>query len=164
MNTRLYRILLVTLVTSCAGKLRDHHGEGVIQNLAGDTLTLFAEYPDCGEWGGHREIFKIYNKSRNDLWITYTRDTVDCDADVNVRRLTITTSFKLTQQQQEHIVSYIHKMLDENFKETLPPQAGEHYTIFTKDTGLRIENHVSAHQGFAALRQEPMPDRVTPGT
>jgi hypothetical protein len=58
----------------------------------GDTLRLFTQYADCGEWGGHHEHLKVF--LANELVLEYTKDTVSCENDDpdSLRRLLIRKS------------------------------------------------------------------------
>ncbi len=129
---------------------------GQIRNLwRTDTLTLFARYDECGEWGGHIETFKIYNKSNTDLWFDYRRDTVDCSGDIHGSRKWINNfSDKLTNDNQKKIIEYIHDMLDESFKEKFIMHSGQYFSISNSDSTIIIANYVPRHEGFLKLRRQ----------
>lgn len=121
-----------------------------------DTLTLFARYKECGEWGGHTELFKIYQKEKNEIWADYKKDTVYCNEE-RVHKLIYTRTIKLTQESQELVIQYIHDVVNKNFQPNeIISNAGEYYSIISSDSSLVISYYTIHYDGFDKLR-----DRIT---
>jgi len=76
-------------------------------------------YPDCGEFGGHNEIVKIFREKV--LHYLYTKDTVTCeDDDPNkFRKLKFSKKEQLSHVDIKLIENYIHavyrKSKEENY-------------------------------------------------
>ena len=134
---------------------------GQINNLwRTDTLTLFAEFDECGEWGGHSEIFKIYTKSDTpmtssaDLWFDYKRDSVDCSGDPNKnRKWVFKFSGRLTNEDQKKVIKYVHNLLDNSLSNKRPPtHSGQYYSVFNSDSTIVISNYGPPVEEFLSLR------------
>lgn len=42
-------------------------------------LIIYANFDECGEWGGHKERFEIFAKKNQAFYAKYTRTKVDCE-------------------------------------------------------------------------------------
>lgn len=71
-----FAILLLILFISCSKSSNINYSFDNILSYK-DTLFIKSRFADCGEWGGHNEIIKIYfEKEKTKL--TYTKYKVDC--------------------------------------------------------------------------------------
>jgi len=135
-----------------------------INNLwSSDTLTLYANFDECGEWGGHIEIFKLYNKSEsflasdNDLWFEYKRDSVYCPVDpYKSREWIYRFTDKLTNDDQTKVIEYIHDLLNNSISnsERLRSHSGHYYSAYTSDSTIMISNFGPPIEGFQRLRAQ----------
>jgi hypothetical protein len=171
-RTITFSLLLTTLLFSCndrqtnkiQNEVTDPRTEkfGQIRNLwRTDTLTLYARFDECGEWGGHIEVFKLYSKSESpttsseNLWFDYKRDSVDCSNPYENRSWTYSFTDKLTYDDQEKVIEYIHDLLNNSINtENLPRPSGQYYSVFTGDSTLIISNYGPPIVGFQKLKTQ----------
>jgi hypothetical protein len=148
-------LILVTAwtVINCATKSGDRDGH-LINNLGRtDTLTLFAQYSECGEWGGHQESLRIYRGDDDELWTIYQRDTITtCQGPIrNNRRVLITRTLKLTKDNQRAIIRYMHDLLDRSLEAETPSHAGEHFSVRRNDSKFVISRTIHGYREFDKL-------------
>jgi hypothetical protein len=119
-----------------------------------DTLTLYAEYEECGEWGGHRETFKIFKKDNGGLWAKYKKDTLtSCDPYLGRnRKITKEQKIKLTEGNQEKITNYIRDLLDGTLEETPLGNSAEQFRIYNTDSTILILRFAHGYKEFDRLR------------
>lgn len=147
-------ILIITgTVISCSTKKVDQ-GERLIGNIGRtDTLTLYAQYSECGEWGGHQESLKIYRGDDEELWTMYQRDTVtSCEGPIeNNRTVLIQRTVKLTEDNQRTIIHYMHNLLDRSLEVEVPSHSGEYFSIRRNDSRFIISRTVLGYEEFDKL-------------
>jgi hypothetical protein len=126
-----------------------------------DTLTLYARFDECGEWGGHTEVFKLYTKSESpatsseNLWFDYKRDSVDCSNPYESRNWIYGFSDKLTDGDQKRVIEYIHELLNNSINtENIPFRSGQYYSVYTTDSTIMISNNGAPIDGFQKLRRQ----------
>src|SRR5690606_16919701 len=74
-----------------------------------DTLKLTAHFSECGEFGGHKEVFSIHKNYKKEYFLKYTRDSIDldCPPDFDDKRIYVKdTTFKMTENQVMRIRKY----------------------------------------------------------
>jgi len=119
-----------------------------------DTLTLYAQYKECGEWGGHTEVFKIYKKDKKEMWANYKKDSANCDGPIS-RKVIYEKSLKLTPENQAVIIHYMHDLLDLSFaNDPAISNSGEYYSVISSDSSLVISHYTPHFSGFATLRDK----------
>lgn len=124
-------------------------------------MTLYAQFDECGEWGGHIEVFKLYSKSESptasseNIWFDYKRDSVDCSNPYENGIWTYSLSDKLTDDGQKKVIEYIHDLLN-NFinTENLPRPSGQYYSVYTRDSTLLISSYGPPVDGFQKLKTQ----------
>jgi len=164
--------LLIILLGSCNGRQTSKieteiteprtETSALIRNLSRtDTLTLYARFDECGEWGGHIEIFKLFSKSETpttsseNLWFDYRRDSVDCSNPYEKRNWTYIFTDKLTEDDQKKVIEYIHNLLDNSINtENLPLPSGQYYSVFTRDSTIMISNYGEPLDSFQKLKND----------
>ena len=167
-----FLLLLTTLLFGCndrqTNKIQNEVTEprtekfGQIRNLwRTDTLTLYARFDECGEWGGHVEVFKLFSKSESyttsseNLWFEYKRDSVDCSNPYENRSWAYSFTDKLTDYDQEKVIEYIHDLLNKSINtENSPMHSGQYYSVFTRDSTLVISNYGPPVDGFQKLKKQ----------
>ena len=83
-----------------------------------DTLVLTASFSDCGEFGGHSEIFKIFSKGES-YYANYVKDSIgpDCPYPVNENKIIVVdTTFMLTVKDEKHVVNYLKNLFKRSLK------------------------------------------------
>jgi hypothetical protein len=121
----------------------------------GDTLTLYAEYADCGEWGGHMEKLYVTN-TENILWISFYKDTVSCDNEPNVSRKKIIEKSKILETNERNkVVKYINKFLvDSKIEQETWSNASNYFKIINKDSTFEFVDRKMSWKEFRILRDE----------
>jgi len=121
----------------------------------GDTLTLFAEYADCGEWGGHIEKLFV-TKRGSDFWITFYKDTVSCKDDPNNNRKKIIEKSKLLATgDKKQIIEYINNLLIECRKvPILISNASNNFRLINKDTSFQYNDYTMEWKEFSRLKNK----------
>lgn len=126
-----------------------------LDNLRGsDTLVLMGRFADCGEWGGHREVIKIF-RQENGLLATYERDTVKCpDPSYFDRRIVERLSGELDQAKQQRVVAYLQELTERTFYDEGISNAGDSYTATRERMGLELvyRNYHQDWKRFAELK------------
>ncbi|HXB42354.1 MAG TPA: hypothetical protein VNZ49_17580 [Bacteroidia bacterium] len=130
----------------------------LIVNLKqGDTLALFAEFADCGEWGGHRENIIIVKKD-NDLLATYYKDTVDCDSlpinSLNLKRKNVVEKSKLlTSTDRNRIIKYIDNLkIACKKKESPQSNSANSFRLYSKGVLMWYTNWQKDWKEFTKLK------------
>ena len=121
----------------------------------GDTLTLFAEFADCGEWGGHIE--KVYlTKKENNLWVTFYKDTVSCDNDPDAtRKKCIENSKVLETADRNKVIEYIDSFIIASKTEQMPlSNASNYFKIISRDSTLKFIDWKMDWKEFNKMRQK----------
>lgn len=113
-----------------------HH----LPNLGIDTLKLKASYSECGEWGGHREMIKIYmsdevNGTERDFtkWsgpfaAEFWLDTIGCSYRPD-RRYFLVEQTELTSQQEALVIKYMQGVIYPSLQYHPPMHSGNVYSI-----------------------------------
>jgi len=126
--------LILSTVISCTESRID---SPLLDNLTPkDTVTLFAQYSECGEWGGHIE--KIYlTKEEDQLRATLYKDTMVCVSgpDFGKRTKLPETSKVLTIKERNKVIRYIDTFFVATKLHEFPDaNASYHFQILTKDS------------------------------
>lgn len=118
-----------------------------------DTLTLYAQYSECGEWGGHQEWLRIYRGEDDELWAVYQRDTVvTCQGPIQHNRKPLTPRMiLLTEDHRGAILRYMHDLLDRSLETDMPQGYGEHFSVRRSDARLVISRTIPGYRAFDDL-------------
>ena len=113
-------------------------------NFIGDTLYIKGRFMECGEFGGHMEISKIYIKE-NDFYLTYKKYFADCSKIKEnygepPQTLVQTITKVLFNKEKLLIRQYFHQLIDAKFREPSPMHAG--YLFEIKKTNNSINLYV----------------------
>ena len=116
-------------------------------NFLGDTLYIKGRFTECGEWGGHLELSKIYYKD-NEFYFTYQKFFPDCSRtkENNGEPPQTLNSFitkKLSGREKSLIYKYCHQLLDAKFSEPAPTHSGYIFEVRNKDGGMYISVYTS---------------------
>ena len=113
-----YLLLIVLATFSCSNST---DSSAYNPNRGGtflrDTLELRAHFADCGEWGGHHEIFEVVQvKLKHEFSYKYTRDTIDCpNPQLSTRRIVERREGSLSYAQWKLIEKYLGNLLNKSF-------------------------------------------------
>lgn len=127
-----------------------------LDNLRGrDTLILRGHFADCGEWGGHHEVIRIYRQD-NVLHATYERDTVKCpDPSYFNRRIVESLEGQLDPSKEKRVVAYLQGLTERTFLDEGISHAGDVYVATREDMGFELvyRNYSQNWNGFAELKR-----------
>ena len=78
-----------------------------------DTLKIFVEFSECGEWGGHSESIYLRRNEKNEILARLRIDSVSCDTDdVDKSRVVILEKQKiLNDKDEQQIILFIKNLL-----------------------------------------------------
>lgn len=112
------------------------------QNFLGDTLFIKAQYVECGEFGGHTEVSKIYI-DKNEFYISYEKFSADCKTlrgnfGKPKQTLINTVTKKLLDKDKQFIKKFFHQLVDEKFIEPAPMHVGYIFEMKKSDNTLNL--------------------------
>ena len=113
-----------------------------IDNFRGDTLYLNTQFMECGEWGGHKELSKVF-LSGKDFYINYQKFDADCNSikrnkGIPVQKLIKSITKKISANEKLLIYNYVHQLLDAKFQESPGFNAGTIFQVVLSDNNLNI--------------------------
>ncbi|PZR18239.1 MAG: hypothetical protein DI539_16530 [Flavobacterium psychrophilum] len=151
---RQFLILIIAGITlSCSTKNGNEDGRLINHLGRTDTLTLYAQYSECGEWGGHQESLKIYRGNDDVLWTIYQSDTLNtCEGPIENNRIALAPrTIKLTEGNQQAIIRYMNDLLDHSLDAEMPSHSGEYFSIRLNDSELVTSRTVHGYKTFDKL-------------
>jgi len=137
---------LLAVIVVCSGFNVDQGDNDTLQSIDyGDTLYLEHESAKCGEWGGDREVIKIYRISKfdNNLLASYTIITMDC-ADLTRRAKLQVQKVKLTIEDKRLAEDCILELIKNKLRrQSFLAHSGIHNTIRLSDSSLIVNDYPS---------------------
>lgn len=112
------------------------------ENFVGDTLFIKTRFMECGEWGGHLELTKVYLKD-DEFYATYHKYSADCNSIRSnngqpVQTLVKIISKKLLDRDKIQICRYFHQLVDAKIREPAPMHAGYIFEISKTDKSINL--------------------------
>jgi len=106
-----------------------------------DTIFIYAKFSECGEWGGHKEIIKVYLKDTI-YFANYIKYDTDCDqmdqyGILPLKKVTDTV-VNLTKSAEDAINKYCHQLLNAKINEISPGHAGNIFILQNAEETLKI--------------------------
>ena len=148
-------VLVGLFMFSCSQRTTEKTDSG-LDNLRGsDTLVLIGRFADCGEWGGHHEVIKVYRRD-NALRATYERDTVKCpDPSYFNRRIVERSEARVDPSMEQHIVAYLKDLAERSFVDEGLNNAGDAFVATREGMGLELvcRNYNQNWKGFVDLKR-----------
>ena len=97
---------------------------------------------ECGEWGGHLELSKIYLKD-NEFYINYQKFSADCNSikenNGKPRQIFVKTlNRKLLNKDKQLVRQYFHQLIDAKFRELSPMNAGYIFEIKNSNKSINL--------------------------
>ena len=118
-------------------------------NLGFDTLSLSANYSECGEWGGHREKIYVYMsgearkespdpaKWQGPLHATWLLDTIGCSYRDD-RKYVEQATIQLTSVQEAAILKYAQELTVRSLRSNWPVHGGNAFSLRYDKSYIRI--------------------------
>ena len=93
-------------------------------NFSNDTLYIKTQFMECGEWGGHLELSRIFLKD-NQFYINYQKFSADCNSinennDRPTQTLIKTLNKKLVNKDKQLVRKYFQQLVDAKLRQTSP--------------------------------------------
>lgn len=108
-------------------------------------LILYANFDECGEWGGHNETFEIFAKEDKEFYAKYKRTKVDCDkigalyGKPEFQQPYVDKEIKLAAKQKIAINNYLEQLIRSKIKEGFSGNAGQNFGAIKTDSTLIID-------------------------
>ncbi|WP_267402284.1 MULTISPECIES: hypothetical protein [unclassified Chryseobacterium] len=141
------------LFTSCSNKksLETPHVEqpkysfeNILSFNKEDTLFIKSQFEDCGEWGGHEELMKIYRSDKK-LKLTYIKFKVDCGVRDSLGSIIQTKKFTrhilLSNSQQLALMKYMNDLMKFKFLDEEISHSGNSFSLSNTKGDLKISHY-----------------------
>ncbi|MEM7487378.1 MAG: hypothetical protein AAF348_19385 [Bacteroidota bacterium] len=118
--------------------------KGFLTGLEQDTLLLTAQFSECGEFGGRREIIKIY-KNENYFNGRIILESIDCMSFTDKESKYIENKeniYRLEMQHQERVIFYMENLL-------------KMYFLKQKTNKMESINHIYKAEISSPLEKSP---------
>ncbi|MGG5210739.1 hypothetical protein ACQWU4_17570 [Chryseobacterium sp. MIQD13] len=148
-----FLICLLLLFTSCSNKetlekinleQSKFSFENILSNNNEDTIFIKSRFADCGEWGGHEELIKVYRSERK-IKLTYIKYKVSCDrmdsSGLIIQNKYFTTNFILSDVQQLSLMNYFNNLMKLKFIDKEYGNSGNSFLIEDSKGQLRISQY-----------------------
>ena len=121
-----------------------------LNSFQNDTLYIRSRFIECGEWGGHIELSRIYIQGK-DFYINYEKFSADCNTiklnNGEPRQILVSTqSKKLLEKHKKLIIQYFHQLLNAKLREANPFHFGYTFEIKNTDRSIQIFVYTLAGQ------------------
>lgn len=141
----LFAILLIILSVSCSKSSNINYSFDNILSYK-DTIFVKSRFADCGEWGGHNEIIKIYTEKEQTKLI-YTKYGVDCGVRDStgsiVQNEEVKKNIVLSTSQKAGLMNYINNLMHYKFIENEFGNSGNSFSVEDSENQLKISRYGS---------------------
>lgn len=148
----LMSILIVSFLVSCSDKeivkeisqKAKYSFDNILSYNNEDTLFIKSQFADCGEWGGHEELIKIY-RSEKQIELLYTKFGADCGirdslgSIIQVKKLN--KKISLSSSQQLAVMNYINKLIKLKFLDEEISNYGNLFYLKNTKEDLKISHY-----------------------
>ena len=122
-----------------------------------DTLIICARFSECGEWGGHKEIFIIFHKDSSKTMAIFTKDTLLCKEGYleDKRKIIYKTSKTLSSENLVTIQKFLDELLNKSKEEMPMSHMGNLYYYYAKSHKLSVSffDTEFSWKGFIELKK-----------
>ncbi|WP_312173852.1 hypothetical protein [Chryseobacterium sp.] len=150
-----FLVLLLTLILSCSKSSNIKYSFDNILSYQ-DTVLIKSKFADCGEWGGHDEIIKIYSENKLTK-LVYTKYKVNCgvrdDKGSIVQNEEVRKKIVLSTSQKVGLMNYINNLMHYNFMENEFGNSGNSFSVEDSENQLKI-----SHYGSSSILMENYDD------
>lgn len=109
-----------------------------------DTIFIKSRFQDCGEWGGHEELVKIYRSERKPK-LTYVKFKVDCGIRNSLGQIIQTKKFTqhilLSNSQQLVLMKYMNDLMKFQFLKEEISHSGNSFYLSNTKGDLKISHY-----------------------
>jgi len=150
-----FLVLPLTLILSCSKSSNIKYSFDNILSYE-DTVLIKSKFADCGEWGGHDEIIKIYSENKLTK-LVYTKYKVNCgvrdDKGSIVQNEEVRKKIVLSTSQKVGLMNYINNLMHYNFMENEFGNSGNSFSVEDSENQLKI-----SHYGSSSILMENYDD------
>ena len=111
-----------------------------------DTLYIKSKFSECGEWGGHDEVIKVFLVKERKTMLRFERnEVIDCDirnskGDI-VKKPNLKKQFILSASEKKAIMSYFNQLTKSKFSEKDFGNSGNSFSIEDSKGNLKISTY-----------------------
>lgn len=113
-----------------------------VGNIHPDTLYLYVQLDDCGEWGGPPEKFRLYVDSLRQYQLEYKRYRFNCDSIGKYysrkKPLELATTITLNESSKKTVSDFLGKIMRAKISESVDSNAGSIYSIHSNDSTFDV--------------------------
>lgn len=106
-----------------------------------DTIFIKSRFTDCGEWGGHEEMMKIYRSGKN-INLNYTRFEVNCGVRDSVgsiiQKKELNKNILLSNSQKLIVMNYITALMKFQFLDKEISNSGNFFYLTNTKENLKL--------------------------
>jgi len=154
-------ILTFILVISCSQNQDDAFFDESDLGAGGSktSLIIYANFDECGEWGGHKEDLVIFAKSDNKFYATFKKSKVDCNqvgtlyGTPEFHNSDYEKTFMLDANHKKAIKDYTQNLIQSKFSERHPGHAGKSFGIIKTDSTLIIDVYDNNSDNFKSYKE-----------
>lgn len=112
-----------------------------------DTLCIKTRFMECGEWGGHLELSRIFLKD-NEFYVIYQKYSADGNSikenNGEPRQTLVKTKSKRLNKNDEQLIrQYLHQLLDAKLREQFPGHVGYIFKVNNTDNSINLYVYTS---------------------
>lgn len=112
-------------------------------DVRSDTLYLYVNLDDCGEWGGPPEKFRLYVDSLRQYQLEYKRYRFNCDSIDKYysqqKPLELATIIKMDESRKKTVSDFLVRVMRAKISEDVNSNAGSIYSIHSNDSTFDVE-------------------------
>lgn len=109
-----------------------------------DTIFIKSRFTDCGEWGGHEELIKVYRLERK-IGLAYIKYKVTCgnmdSSGSLIQTKKMTRNFTLSDSQQLSLMNYFNNLMKFKFIGKEFGNSGNSFLIEDSKGKLRLSQY-----------------------
>jgi hypothetical protein len=131
----------------------------------GDTLFLKASIADCGEFGGHRELIRLFRNSEGRMMASYDRDTVNCEEAYQegfprARKLVEHKEIDMDEQKMKTVEGFIRSLMGRVGRKERDWNSSNDYRASRTSLALKVDysNRDMDWSGFFDMKRKLFPD------
>ncbi|PWN69916.1 hypothetical protein C1631_007840 [Chryseobacterium phosphatilyticum] len=142
-------LFILILLTSCSDtttreksnvRPTQYSFDNMIPDYSTDTLFIKSSFADCGEWGGHEELIKIYRLEKK-FKLTYIKYEVNCEARDQFGLTQIekfNKNITLSQFQKMALMNYMERLMKSQFLDKEISHSGNYFSLENTKGNLKI--------------------------
>ncbi|MBW8524825.1 hypothetical protein K0U91_08640 [Chryseobacterium chendengshani] len=148
----LISILILSFLVSCSDKeivkeidqKEKYSFDNILSYNNEDTIFIKSQFADCGEWGGHEELIKIYRLEKQ-IELSYTKFGADCGirdslgSIIQVKKLN--KKISLSSSQQLMLMNYINNLIKLKFVDEEMSNYGNFFYLNNTKVDLKLAHY-----------------------